>query len=252
MAWWKGVGAWFLGRGSEPGTPPSVSSSEKARPATWSDVLQVARLLEEHQVEYALVGGYALNLNGIVRQTGDVDILVRDTAENNRRWVQAMCSLPDGIAKELLDDADAPFPLEDVDDIAEPGVIRIIDEFVVDILPKVCGLTYDELRPHMRHVETRYGRVRSLDLFGLELSKRGVRPKDVADRLVIRSALQSMEREKDSDRVLSRRELKSEPIPQGRGYEVVARPEVVDPAGVPDAQDHAADEKPPSPRGPFG
>jgi hypothetical protein len=40
---------------------------ERTRAATYQDVLRIAELLEEEHVEYALIGGYALALQGIVR-----------------------------------------------------------------------------------------------------------------------------------------------------------------------------------------
>jgi hypothetical protein len=56
---------------------------DRTRAATYQDVRRVA----EH-VAYALIGGYALALQGIVRLTEDVDILVEPTAENAKRWVR--------------------------------------------------------------------------------------------------------------------------------------------------------------------
>jgi hypothetical protein len=58
----------------------------RTRAATYQDVQRVARLLEDEHVEYALIGGYALALQGIVRLTEDVDILVEPTVDNARRW----------------------------------------------------------------------------------------------------------------------------------------------------------------------
>ena len=43
--------------------------ADRTRAATYRDVLEVARLLEDERVEYALIGGYALALQGIVRLT---------------------------------------------------------------------------------------------------------------------------------------------------------------------------------------
>ena len=74
---------------------------ERTRAATYEDVLRVAELLEGEHVEYAVIGGYALAIQGIVRLTEDVDVLVEPTPENARRWVRALSQLPDGAAKEL-------------------------------------------------------------------------------------------------------------------------------------------------------
>jgi len=50
--------------------------AEFTRPATWEDLKRLARYLEEAGAEYALIGGYALAANGLVRHTEDIDILV--------------------------------------------------------------------------------------------------------------------------------------------------------------------------------
>jgi hypothetical protein len=55
------------------------------RIATYEGVLRVTRLLDEEGVHYALIGGYALAVQGIVRLTEAIDILVEPTAENARR-----------------------------------------------------------------------------------------------------------------------------------------------------------------------
>jgi hypothetical protein len=50
---------------------------DRTRAATYQDLLYVAELLEQERVEYAVIGGYALALQGIVRLTEDVDILLK-------------------------------------------------------------------------------------------------------------------------------------------------------------------------------
>jgi hypothetical protein len=55
--------------------------AERTRAATYQDVVRVAALLEHEGAAYALVGGYALALQGIVRLTEDIDILVEPTAK---------------------------------------------------------------------------------------------------------------------------------------------------------------------------
>src|SRR3970040_1238694 len=89
-----------------PWSNPSGRVAEFTRPATWEDVKRLARYLEEAGAEYALIGGYALAANGLVRQTEDIDILVNPSADNNRRWIVALSRLPDGAARELAADPD--------------------------------------------------------------------------------------------------------------------------------------------------
>ena len=48
--------------------------------------------LNKHQVEYLLVGGYAVILNGYRRTTGDMDIWVKVTKENHQKLVNAYLS----------------------------------------------------------------------------------------------------------------------------------------------------------------
>ncbi len=96
MAWWNELRNWFAGR-AEPETTHETPDGAAvlpltARNATWDDVFHLLGLLEEHKVDYALVGGYALGFNGLVRQTGDVDILVANNLDNNRRSIARVCS----------------------------------------------------------------------------------------------------------------------------------------------------------------
>jgi hypothetical protein len=54
---------------------------EYTRPATWEDVKNLARLLNEAGVQYALVGGYAIAAHGFNRFSEDIDILVNPEAD---------------------------------------------------------------------------------------------------------------------------------------------------------------------------
>ena len=44
-------------------------------------------LLEKHNVEYVIVGGYAVGVHGFPRYTGDMDVFVAISAENAGRLV---------------------------------------------------------------------------------------------------------------------------------------------------------------------
>jgi hypothetical protein len=149
---------------------------DRTRAATYPDVVEVARLLEEERVAYALIGGYALALQGIVRLTEDVDILVEPTAENAERWIRALARLPDGAAKELAGDATVHL---------EPYAIRVNDEFTVDVMNSASGLTWAELEPYVKRIEG----INVVSLEGLLRMKEGGRLKDQADAEAIRKIL---------------------------------------------------------------
>ncbi|MBS2017840.1 MAG: hypothetical protein JST00_33490 [Deltaproteobacteria bacterium] len=149
---------------------------DRTRAATYEDVTRVAQLLEEEGVEYALIGGYALALQGIVRLTEDVDILVEPSLENSRRWVRALSKLPDGAAKELVGDETLH---------EELYAIRINDEFTVDVMNSASGLSWTDLAPYRRRIDG----IQVMSLEGLLRMKSHGRLKDQADAEMIRKAL---------------------------------------------------------------
>jgi len=156
---------------------------EFTRPATWDDVRTLARFLEEAGVEYALVGGYAIAAHGFNRFSEDIDLLVEPSAGNARRWITALSRLPDAAAAELLDDPDV---------FAEDKsyAIRINDEFTIDVMPSIAGLSWTEMQQHVTTLDLGAFAVRVLDLAGLLKTKQGVRPKDQMDAAVLRAALE--------------------------------------------------------------
>jgi predicted nucleotidyltransferase len=48
------------------------------------------QLLNKHQVEYFLLGGYAVNFYGYRRATQDVDFMIRATNENGKKLLDAI------------------------------------------------------------------------------------------------------------------------------------------------------------------
>ena len=159
--------------------------TEYTRPATWDDLKQLAQLLNEAQVEYALVGGYAIAAHGFNRQSEDIDILVNPSAENSRRWIQALSRLPDHATQALANEPDV---------FARDGryAIRVNDEFTIDILPSVTGRSWDEMRAYIETVDLDGVPLRILNLEGLLLTKQGARPRDRIDASLLRQALERL------------------------------------------------------------
>lgn len=156
--------------------------TEYTRPATWDDVIRLARLLNEAGVDYALVGGYAIAAHGFNRFSEDVDILVNPSVENSRRWIVALSTLPDHATRELLSNPDV-FATD------ARYAVRINDEFTIDVMPSIAGHTWLEMQPHIGTVELDGVPVRLLNIEGLLLTKQGARPKDQADAMLLRQAL---------------------------------------------------------------
>jgi len=59
-------------------------------PATANDFKEFLRLLNFHEVEYLLIGGYAVGHYGYPRATVDMDVWVAISPENARRVVAAL------------------------------------------------------------------------------------------------------------------------------------------------------------------
>ncbi len=150
--------------------------AERTRAATYEDLVHVAALLEGEGAHYAVIGGYALALQGIVRLTEDVDILVEPTTDNAERWVRALGQLPDGAAKALVGDQTVHL---------EPYAIRINDEFTVDVMNSASGFTWTDLLPY----KVRLDGIDVISLAGLLRMKEHGRLKDRADAEAIRRAI---------------------------------------------------------------
>jgi predicted nucleotidyltransferase len=162
---------------------------EYTRPATWDDVKLLARLLREENVEYALIGGYAIAAHGFNRFSEDVDILVNPTQENTERWIRALSRLPDGAAKELAED-------ENFFERDGQYAVRVNDEFTVDVMPAACGHSWSELSRYVEEVNIDGVPIRILGLEGLLLTKEGMRDRDRADHRVLSRALERLKSER--------------------------------------------------------
>jgi len=80
-----------------------------------------------------VVGGLAIIAAGYTRATMDIDLLVDISPENDVKVREALESLPEKAILEL-----GP------GEIANYGVVRVCDEFTVDLMARACGMTYDE------------------------------------------------------------------------------------------------------------
>ena len=139
-------------------------------------LLDLLRRFQDAGVQYVLVGGQAVRLNGFVRATEDIDILLPSSIENGRRVMRALAFLPSG--KDLQADW---FEVSS----GEPENIRIADELLIDLLFAANGQTYESLQDNVSTLLIDGVAVRTLDIEGLLKTKTDYRPKDQIDREVL-------------------------------------------------------------------
>jgi hypothetical protein len=60
------------------------------------DFLDFLKILNDHQVEYLVIGGHAVGFHGRPRDTGDMDIVIKPTPENAARVVKAVAAFGAG------------------------------------------------------------------------------------------------------------------------------------------------------------
>jgi hypothetical protein len=98
------------------------------------DYRELLALLNEHGVEYMIVGGYALAYHGAPRYTADLDVFVKPDPENSRRIIEALNAFGFEAAGLTPEDFRAP---EKVVQLGVPPVR-------VDILTSLTGVSWEE------------------------------------------------------------------------------------------------------------
>jgi predicted nucleotidyltransferase len=91
--------------------------------------------LARAKVKFIIAGGVAVALNGFVRTTEDVDILIEASRDNIVRLLDELGDFGEGHARELS--------VADFSD--SEGSIRIIEEFPLDVFTIMRGKRYADL-----------------------------------------------------------------------------------------------------------
>lgn len=140
-------------------------------------LLKLLERFRDEDVEYVLVGGQAVRLNGYLRATEDVDVLVRATRANGERIIRALNHL--AASKELDADWFVPMPDGNVENI------RVADDLLVDLLFVANGETYESVQAYVRELMIEDTPVRVLNIDGLIKTKTDFREKDILDKQVL-------------------------------------------------------------------
>lgn len=141
------------------------------RPPTLQDLLLLCRSLNAAAAKYVVIGGWAVIHYGFDRTTSVIDLLVEDSPENFERLRKGMLSLPDGAIRDV-----AP------DDLGKYVVVRVGDEFVIDLLKRSCGIEYAQASKYIYPVTIEQVTIPFANLELLWMTKQTVREKDQLDR----------------------------------------------------------------------
>jgi hypothetical protein len=128
--------------------------------------------LARHGVDFAVVGGLAVILNGYPRLTVDADIIAHNSPENLGKLLGCLRNWGEGWARELS-----------IEDFAlEEGAVRVMEEFDLDIFVRMRGKTLNDFRPNLRYLDSSGVRIPYLSPADLIFLKEGSwREKDQLD-----------------------------------------------------------------------
>ena len=98
------------------------------------DYKEILQLLLEEQVDFMIVGAYALGVHGYPRATGDIDVWVKPNNINSKKLYKALARFG------------APLGQIQIDEFSTEGIIFQIGVIPrrIDIITKIDGVTYEE------------------------------------------------------------------------------------------------------------
>ena len=136
--------------------------------------------LVRHNIDFALVGGLAVILNGYPRLTLDADILISEAPENVRKLLDCLEHWGEGCARELKPE----------EFVAQEGCIRVSEDFDLDIFTRMRGRSLEDFRGRVRWIDLGEVRVPILSPADLVFLKSGSwREKDKLDVLALQEIL---------------------------------------------------------------
>ena len=110
-----------------------VTHDGESRQPSVEDLLELCRELNRQGAKYLIVGGFAIRGAGYIRETGDLDVIIDTSPENEARVFHSLEILPDKAVLHLQ-------PGE----VEKYTVVRVADEIVVDLMKSASGIDYAE------------------------------------------------------------------------------------------------------------
>ncbi len=133
--------------------------------------------LSKGGIKFIVVGGVACALNGFVRASEDLDILIEASEKNIEEMLKILTRWGEGFAVEL---SVSDFPVSS-------GAISIIEDFPLDIFTILNEQTYNDLIPNIRLSEQGIPFLEREAL--IEIKKNSFRDKDKIDVLALKKIM---------------------------------------------------------------
>jgi len=139
------------------------------------EILRLWKTLHTNDVKYIMVGGFATNLNGFSRMTDDIDIWLKDTLENRKKFRQTLKDIEIGDFENI----------ETTEFIPGWSTIYLNSGFELDIMTYIKGFekeSFDscyEIAPTalIQNIPVKFLHLKHL----IESKKYNPRPKDIVD-----------------------------------------------------------------------
>lgn len=134
--------------------------------------LKFLELLNEQEVKYVVLGGYAVIIHGYVRATGDMDILIEASPENAERIITALIKF----GYEVYD-----FEISDF--VGKDKVVTLNPyPFKIEILTSTLGVTFEQCYENRKIIKVEKVNINFIGRHDLIENKKAVgRLKDLLD-----------------------------------------------------------------------
>lgn len=139
---------------------------------TQHDLEDLVKVLNQHKVEYAVIGGTAMMFHGFPRATKDIDLLLPLAPKNNKKLQAALADLP--FNQEAL-------KALEIGSLDMGYSTAVEGDIAIDILFVANDMTFDRFREHVERRDFNGCKVSTLSLDGLIKSKETTRDTDKID-----------------------------------------------------------------------
>ena len=151
-----------------------------ARAPEPEDVARICRALNHAGARYLLIGGFAVIAYGAGRFTKDIDLLIDDAPDNVARVRQALSVLADNAAADVADL-----------DVRTHTVVRVVDEVIIDLMGRACGIAYSEAIADAEEREIDGVSIPIASPATLIRTKNTYRPQDAIDRAFLEGVVRA-------------------------------------------------------------